>query len=244
LGVAIEEMRTKRITILLALVMLLTGLGNGQRRSYPFSSANSLPDKIEPSHFEFATANYSYSISNSGRGVRNGGVAPTRSFNLRLDRGDRLTHVVYYAEYRGDLLLICEATDDLYGAGFIVRVDGRTLKMKWKRALTGFNVGPGLVDGKYAYVTAMGFVGKVDLETGVYVWRHRDLYERSKHAFSIFVLPEVQGSLVIFKEAPDHLRKKVAIIKIERVSGRIVGFEAYLGRVRHAQRSAWSGLAV
>jgi hypothetical protein len=220
-------MARKRITIVLTLVLSLTSSGNGQQHSYPFSSANSLPDKIDPSYFDFSTSNYSYSISNSGRGVRKGGGEPlARSFRLSLDRGDHLTRVIYHAEYQGDLLLICEVTDDLYGAGFIVRLDGRTLRIKWKRTISGFNVGQGLVDGKYAYVTAVGFIGKVDLNSGVYVWRHRDLYERSKQAFTSFELPEVQGALVIFRESPDYLRKKIAVIKVDRTSGRIVSLDA------------------
>jgi hypothetical protein len=215
------------ISRLLILLLLLASSVSGQQASYPFSAATSLPAKVDPSHFEFSTASYSYSISNSGRGVRKGSrEAIARPFNLRLDRGDRLTRVIYHTEYQGDLLLICEATDDLYGVGYILRLDGRTLRIKWKRTIPAFNVGQGLIDDKYAYVTGVGFIGKVNLNSGVYVWRHRDLYRRSKLAFTSFELPELQGSLVVFRESPDYLRKKVAVIKVERTSGRIVSLDA------------------
>ena len=47
--------------------------------------------------------------------------------------------------------------------GFIARLDGATLRMKWKRVIPRFNVGQGLLDGAFAYVTGIGFVGKVNL---------------------------------------------------------------------------------
>jgi hypothetical protein len=86
-----------------------------------------------------------------------------------LDRNYRLDHNIYHAEYQGDLLLIGEITNEESGAGFIVGLDGRTLKTRWRRAIPVFNVGQGLVDGKYAYVTGLGFIGKVHLNSGSYV---------------------------------------------------------------------------
>ena len=219
-------MRRDRITNAIILVLLLTGSANSQQGSFPFSPATSIPDKGDPRHFEISTANYTYSVSSSGRGVRKGsGETKARPFRLRLDRGDRLTRVIYYAEYQGDLLLIGEATNDLDGVGFIFRLDGRSLRTKWKRTIPAFNVGQGLIDDKYAYVTGIGFIGKVNLNSGVYVWRHHDLYRRNNQAFNSFELPELQGSLVVFSESPDHLRKKVAVIKVQRTSGRIVSLE-------------------
>lgn len=218
-------MRKDRITKAIILVLLLTGSAHSQQSSFPFSPATSVPDKDDPEHFEISTANYSYSIASSGIGVRKGSGEPkARSFRLRLDRGDHL-RVIYHAEYQGDLLLICEATNDLSGVGLIFRLDGGTLRTKWKRTIPAFNVGQGLIDDKYAYVTGIGFIGKVNLNSGVYVWRHRDLYRRSNQAFNSFELPELQGSLVVFSESAIHLRKKIAVIKVERTTGRIVSLE-------------------
>ena len=187
----------------------------------PFSKAKALlADSYDPTQFEFSSANYNYTILRSGRGhrKRNGGA---RSFNLRIPRDEHLTRDVYYSEYEGDLLLIFELTDELYGYGFIARLDGQTLKVKWKRSIKGFNVGQGLMDGKYAYVTAIGFVGKVGLNSGRYVWHHQNLYQQESSAFNSFELPEVQGELVTFKEVPPHYRKKQGVVKVDRSTGKI-----------------------
>ena len=214
-------MTKERFLILLTLMLVAAISVRGQQTAYPFSSAKSLPDKsYDPTHFEFSNANHHYTIFRSGRGLRkrNG---QTRSFNLRVPRSEHLTREIYHVEYRGDLVLIGELTDELNGYGFIVRLDGRTLRIKWKRSIRGFNVGVGLMDGKYAYVSAIGFVGKVDLNSGGYVWQHRDLYQRDTGAFNSFEVPEVQGKLVIFRELPQHNRKKQAVVKVDRTTGKI-----------------------
>ena len=196
---------------------------HGQQTAYPFSSAKSLKDdSYEPTRFEFSHETDNYTILPSGRGLRkrNG---EARSFKLRLSPSSRLTREIYHMGYQGDLLLICEESDELYGGGFIVRLDGQTLKTKWSRYIQGFNVGQGLIDGKYAYVTGIGFVGKVDLNSGRYVWQHRNLYQQDR--FNSFELPEVQSETVIFREFPHYNRKKQAVVKVDRASGKILSLD-------------------
>src|SRR5258705_12609405 len=154
-------MRRYEIAKLFFLMLLLATSGNGQQSSRPFSVAKSLPDQIDPVSFQFSTGKYNYSISHDGKGLRSGTGESPRSFSLQLDRDDHLTRALYYGEYQDDLLLIGEVGDGDYGSGFIVRLDARTLRMKWKQVVSAFNVGQGLVDGGSAYVTGIGFVAKV-----------------------------------------------------------------------------------
>ena len=81
-----------------------------------------------------------------GRGRRTDRFSRAVSFDLRIARGFRLDRAIYYAEYQGDLLLISEITDEESGAGFITRLDARTLRMKWKREIPAFNIGQGLIE--------------------------------------------------------------------------------------------------
>ena len=220
-----HRMNAKRILILLTLMLFVMISARGQQTAYPFSKAKTLPEKsYDPTQFEFSNVNDNYTILSSGRGhrKRNG---EARSFNLRLPRYNRLMRDVYYTVYERDLLLIVELGDECCGYGFIVRLDGQTLKIKWKRSIHGFNVGQGLMDGKYAYVTGIGFVGKVDLKSGRYAWKHPDLYQRESSAFNSFELPEVQGELVVFKELPHYSRKKQAVVKVDRTTGKIRLFD-------------------
>jgi hypothetical protein len=211
-----------RITTALVLLLLLASLGSGQHVARPFTEAKGLPGVNDSSHFKFSTARFKYEVSKEGRGKRTGGDVPASNFNLRLESNVYLDRAIYHAEYEGDLLLICEVSDGDYGSGFITRLDGRTLRMKWKRIIPAFNVGQGLIEDQYAYVTGIGFIGKVNLESGAFLWQHNDLYRRHKHAFNSFELPEIRGNRVIFRESKDDYREKVATIRVEKRSGRII----------------------
>jgi hypothetical protein len=94
--------------------------------------------------------------------------------------------------------------------------------MKWKRPIPGFNIGQGLIDGDYAYVTCIGFIAKVNLKNGAFMWRHDNLYQRGSGAFNSFELPEVDGNVVIFRESTDYLPKKKATIRVQRDTGKII----------------------
>jgi len=191
-----------------------------QQSPKPFSVAKSFPDPIEAASFEFSAGGFQYNVAENGIGHRS--ANNQRTFNLRLARHDYLMRELYFAEYEGDLLLIAEVSNGEYGMGFIARLDGTTLRMKWKRVIPGFNVGRGLLDGAYVYVTGIGFVGKVNLQSGAYAWRHENLYRRTISAFNAFELPEVEGDVVIFREAAHYLRKKIAVIRVQRRRGKII----------------------
>lgn len=215
-----------KITIVVA-VLLLAGSAFAQQRIATQSASSRLPPfsetkgqpEFEPSSFEYSVQGYKYRISGKGRRTRTGGGTATRYFNLRLAKGDSLQRSIYYAEYEGDLVLICEVSDGESGAGFVTRLDGRTLRMKWKRPIPAFNVGPGLIEDNYAYLTAIGFVAKVDLKSGVFVWKHSNLYRDGD--FNSFELPAVEGELVLFKEVVIY-NEPAKTVKIAKRTGRIV----------------------
>ena len=230
----LNYMKRNNAICILALLTLWATSSDGQQEivspsAYQnvsaFTEIKGLPDEIEPSYFEFSASGHNYKILRNGRGKRTGGEVAARPFNLRLTKDDYLSRVIYYAEYQGDLLLTCEISDGESGAGFITRLDGRTLRMKWKRWIYGFNVGQGLIEDRYAYITAIGFLGKVDLRSGAYVWRHRNLYqvgENSDDAFNSFELPEIKGDTVLFTEAEIHYRTKVATVQVNKLNGKVI----------------------
>jgi len=145
--------------------------------------------------FEFPAAGYKYHIARSGLGNRSDGASPAQSFNLHLSKGDFI-RALYHAEYQGDALLLLEVSNGAYGAGFLVRVGGAVPDIKWKQAIPGINVGKGLIEGDFAYVTAMRFVAKVNLRSGSYAWRHGGLEHEG--AFDAFGAPSLDGDTVRF----------------------------------------------
>ena len=211
-----------------ALFLLLTSSGVGQQKATSPSESRDLITFIEvkgtpehlPSSFEFSTSSYKYRVKSNGQGRRSVGKVSSRPFNLRLDKDESLDRVIYYAEYQNDLVLICEVSLGDGGAGFITRLDGRTLRMKWKRWIPGFNVGQGLIEDDFAYVTAHSFVGKVNLKSGAFVWKHGSLF-RDGDTFNAFELPRVDGEAVLFKEETTY-NPPAKTIKVHKQSGKIM----------------------
>jgi hypothetical protein len=145
--------------------------------------------------FEFPAARFKYHIARTGLGNRSDGNSPEQPFNLHLSKGDFI-RALYYAEYQGDAVLLIEVSNGAYGAGFIVRVGGAVPDIKWKQAIPAVNVGKGLIEGDFAYVTAMRFVAKVNLRPGSYAWRHGDLEHGA--AFDAFDARGLSGNTVLF----------------------------------------------
>jgi len=201
------------------LLLLFMSSAMGQS-SEAFIKAEGSDESSVPSSFSFSTSNYRYKISNEGQGRRSRENLATQTFKLRLGTGGNIIERVYYAEFQDDILLICEDTDGEGSAGFITRLNQRTLKAKWWRAIPTFNIGQGLIEGKFAYVTALGFVGKISLNTGAYVWRYGDLYRDG--AFNSFEIPEIEGEVVVFTEKPVNGNQAATSIRIQKLSGRIL----------------------
>jgi|GEM_PF-1895366 len=196
---------------------------------------------IDAFEFELSGSAYRVRVNGAGRRTKEGG---TRLFNLRLDGRDSIRNL-YYAEYEGNLLLACEVSDGETGAGFVVRLEQPSMRARWRREVPTPGLGPPARDGASLYLTAMGFVARLDLRTGEYVWRQeghdahgargRGTPEGTKGAegaggargvggLGPFGPPEPSGDEVLFREVPVYNRAP-RTVRVARKTGRIVGIE-------------------
>src|SRR5256885_1043588 len=202
----------EKLSIILALILLVVSTSIGHpcinnfhpQPNYEIKDTKHLEkateigtDPTSPIRFEFSLNGYQYVVTKNGMGKRIKGTSDVHSFRLRLDRGYEVVHI-FYAGHESDLLLVCEISDGETGAGFITSLDQQTLRAKWWRWIPSFNVGQGLIEEDYAYLIASGFIAKLDLNRGVYVWQHNKLYLGG--TFPDFELPELSGDTVLFKE--------------------------------------------
>lgn len=97
-----------------------------------------------------------------------------------------------------------------------------------KRILTaeipGFNLGLPYILDNYAYVTAIGTAGKLNLDNGQYVYQYSELYDHKKYSFNsfdsivfkddltIFLSPNLNGkrvdSLIVNEKSNKHTIRK------------------------------------
>lgn len=181
------------------------------------SDADAAP---EARAFEFEMNGFAYHVSANGNGRRTKGKH-VRGFNLRFDSGESAARA-FYSEYEGDLLLLLHTNL----GGFITRLEQPSMRGLWRHRIPASDVGQPLRDGFYLYLTGKGFVGKLDLRSGMYLWQSddRDYADRDRvKTFGAFDRPELDGDAVLFRERPVYNPRRTLVI--DKKSGRIIRVE-------------------
>jgi hypothetical protein len=171
--------------------------------------------------FEFGLADFSYHVSANGNGRREGGGL-VRRFNLRLDDGEEISRV-YFSKYAGDLLLVCVVASGEVGRAFVVRLEQPSMRARWKQRVPGDNVAAAR-EGESLYVAAKGFVGKLSLATGAYLWKHDRLTPDGPPLFESFEQPEVRGDTISFREAAVAGRPAKTLL-LNKKTGKLIRIE-------------------
>jgi hypothetical protein len=156
----------------------------------PYSS------EMESDTFSFVTVGEHYVIGPDGIGWRLINDQTQQPFVLPLDTGLYVERLGF-TRFQGDPLFIYQQTDNEGASGWVARFDANTLRLKWSARVPGFNVGFALLDAAYLYVTCFGFVGKLDLSTGQYAWRHDNLYHTE--GFNVFEHPKLTGDTLTIR---------------------------------------------
>ena len=174
--------------------------------------------------FEFELNGSAYRVAANGNGRRAKGKQ-VRGFNLRLDRGEAITKLLY-SEFGGGLLLLLHTDIAGAGFGFVTRLEQPSMRGLWRQRIPAGDLGQPLRDGRHLYVTGMGFVGKLELDTGEYAWLLDDLeVERGADAKPLhtFEEPELDGDAVLFRERPVYNPRRTLVV--DRKTGKVVRVE-------------------
>lgn len=84
------------------------------------------------------------------------------------------------------------------------------LEPKWNIEITGFNTCPCLREDSFLYFTGSGFIGKIDLETGKYVWSHK--LDNSANSFKLPILSEDKITFTEDIEGSNQSNPKVIVM--------------------------------
>jgi hypothetical protein len=182
----------------------------------------------EETKYSVNTNNGKYEIFSDGTGKYVDKNGKLRLFQIKLDPSEKLSKVIYAIHDR-DMIILAEQGDDESLGGLIFRLDTQTLKIKWKRDFPAFNIGIGVIESGFAYITGIGFVAKVNLQSGTYAWQHKNLYEafnsqtNSGGNFNSFQVPEIIGNEIVFTESDDlSTGKRLKKIRVNKTTGNII----------------------
>lgn len=202
--------------------------GNLFAQTKVFTEANCFKASSEKifdcEHWSFSMGEKKFEIENGGRGKLTIPEKTSQVFSVSINNADYIDRVIYFAEIGEDLLLIGELSFSDAGGGFIARLDAKSLKTKWSSVIPAFNIASGLIEDNSAYIAGIGFIAKINLNSGKYIWKHDDLYRKydENGAFNVFLTPRTKGELVIFEEEDSLNRGFDHQIHVNKSSGKIV----------------------
>ena len=211
--------------LLLVALLLLSHAEQATAQSASATRSAGCPSEFVIHHegeCAFAMGNWAYKLTTNGKLVRK---KDGSAQDLQLYFGDDFVGAVHIAEYDGDIILIYEVEYGDGGAGKVSRLGNDPFEVKWTLHVPAFNLSTGLLRSPYLYQAGIGFVSKIDLGKGHYLWKHDDLYRlrsypfSGPYAFGNFEVPELEQGFVLFPDRPYMPRDSVFVIRMDDETG-------------------------
>ncbi len=175
---------------------------------------------IRPAEFNFTLSGKKFKVHRDGICEVSDGNRITQVVSIPLPGNFRIDSFSY-GIYEQDVILYYQLYDEHDLSAGVARLDYNAGKTLWTARIPGFNIGEPLMHGSSLYVTAFGFIGKLDLNSGLYDWQHDEMYEDG--AFNAFKKPRLAGDVVVFEEIRDIPGEAgVMHIHVHDASGRML----------------------
>ncbi len=130
---------------------------------------------------------------------------------------------VEFVPYKNGLVIMYQLNDAGVGWSEIVRVSIPQTKVLWRTKFGNINLTPAIIENQFLYGTTLGFVGKVDLETGKILWHKPDLWE--KHQVNSFYKMGIIKDTVVFigkvykRENDNRMTTKNLVLRYNKNTG-------------------------
>jgi hypothetical protein len=85
--------------------------------------------------------------------------------------------LLYVQPFKRDYVVFYEYTDEK-GVGSRAKLVSNKNKILWETQVGGFNLASPLIIGNYAYLSTFGFIGKLNLAEGKFIWKFENLGEK------------------------------------------------------------------
>jgi hypothetical protein len=135
-----------------------------------------------------------------------------------------IVETAYLYEDKEHFYIFFTDTDHEGATSWIQKISKNPLSSEYVEQIQGFNLGQPIISQGFAFVTAIGFVGKIDLTTGKYLWKHHNLYDRTKYSFNSFDTVILKQNMVKFI-SNNYKSKKVDKVIINNKTGEIIEVE-------------------
>lgn len=143
-------------------------------------------------------------------------INETDSIKLKTENG---VIKAYIYEDRFNYYIFLEDLDLVYPSSYIEKISKKTMSSEYSE-LIHFNLGQPIILNEFAFVSAIGFVGKLNLKTGQYIWKHDNLYDNEKKSFNSFDTVIIKHETTEFI-SENYYSKSIDKIIIDNKSGEI-----------------------
>jgi hypothetical protein len=137
-----------------------------------------------------------------------------RPIPFRIDVAEHVARM-WCARVGASFILLWEDRAKLDGSSGVCRIgDGGAAD--WCAEVQTVGLGEPAIIGQDLYVTGFGFVGRLDIASGHFVWVHAGVYRPDR--YSSFLKPRIESGRAVF---PDAHGKGALVVDVS--SGQIVG---------------------
>lgn len=152
--------------------------------------------------------------------LSNGKIINDKSQDFVFLKNKDVIDNIYLYVYDNDFIIFFTETDFEDSFSYAKRINSKTKQIVWSNPIYAFNLGTPIIIDNNAYVSTLGFVGKLDLNSGKYIWRHEDLYDDGK--FNAFENPIfLEKNYVIFP-SPHYFTQETDYLLVNDNTGEAV----------------------
>jgi hypothetical protein len=224
--------------LLLIFIFLAFSCTHKSKQNALTENSNSTKSKINEFKLRIEAAK-SFEFKNPDRPVEDTLILKTRkgifeispSGLFRNNRNDTIqlktkliVEEAFLYEDSNHFYLFYTDTDYEGSTSWIEKISKEPLDIIYSEQIQGFNLGQPIINKNFVYVTTIGFIGKIDLNTGKYDWKHYNLYDREKCSFNSFDTIMLKENTTEFL-SENYKSKKLDKIIIDNLTGKIKQIE-------------------
>ncbi|MCJ7525881.1 MAG: hypothetical protein MUP71_11785 [Candidatus Aminicenantes bacterium] len=133
---------------------------------------------------------------------------------------------VFYANFEDDLILIFSRSNDENGNIVVCRIDFMKVLVKWKAELPSMNPSYGIIEGHYLYQAGVGFISKINLDSGAFEWKQGEIKDPKTGDYFEFNNIVLNKSIVVFflNKKDNELEKEKTGINVDKMNGKIISY--------------------
>ena len=133
---------------------------------------------------------------------------------------------VFYANFEDDLILVFFKSNDESGKIIVCRIDFLKALVKWKTELPSMNPSYGIVEGQCLYQAGVGFISKINLDSGLFEWRQGEIKDPETGDYFEFRTVILKEHCVAFflNDNENESKKDKKGIDVNKMNGKIVSY--------------------